>query len=99
MRKVIYYRSTFQMLTIGIALLLIFSTPLFAQEGDPVKGKTLFNSNCASCHNLDRKMTGPPLRGVGNKYEREWIYSWVANSSAVVKSGDKQAVAIFNEYK
>ena len=28
---------------------------------DATKGKELFNSNCAACHNLDRKMTGPAL--------------------------------------
>lgn len=98
MRKVISRNSTFQILHIGVALLLIFSTSLMAQEGDPAKGKALFNTNCAACHNLDRIMTGPALRGVGNKYEKEWIYNWVHNSTAVVNSGDAQAVAIFNEF-
>ncbi|WP_299833497.1 c-type cytochrome [uncultured Tenacibaculum sp.] len=27
-------------------------------------GRKLFNANCASCHKLDKDMTGPALRGV-----------------------------------
>lgn len=98
MRKVIHCNSTFQILNTGIVLLLIFSTSLFAQEADLAKGKALFNTNCASCHTLDRKMTGPALRDIGDKYEIEWLYNWIKNSSAMVKAGDPQAVAIFNEY-
>ena len=67
--------------------------------GDPVQGKQLFNSNCASCHKLDGKMTGPPLRGIEQKHSREWLYSWIKNSTAMIKSGDAQAVKIWEEYK
>lgn len=70
-----------------------------AGAGDPVKGKALFNSNCAACHKLDAKSTGPALRGVAQKHDMEWIYKWVHNSSDMVKSGDPAAVAIFTEYK
>jgi len=66
--------------------------------GDPVAGKALFNTNCAACHKLDAKSTGPALRGVANKYDMAWIYKWVNNSSAMIKSGDAKAVAIFEQY-
>ncbi len=65
--------------------------------GDPVKGKALFNSNCAACHKLDAKSTGPALRGVSEKHDMEWIYKWVHNSSDMIKSGDAAAVKLFNE--
>jgi hypothetical protein len=75
------------------------STPATATAGgDAVAGKALFNANCAACHNLDRKMTGPALRGVTGRHAREWFYPWIANSSAMIKSGDADAVKIFNEY-
>ncbi len=67
--------------------------------GDPAKGKEIFNANCAACHKLDAKMTGPALRNVGAKYEAEWLYKWIANSQALIKSGDAQANAVWNEYK
>ena len=68
-----------------------------AGAGDAVKGKELFNANCASCHKLDSKSTGPALRGVADKHDRAWLYKWIHNSSELIKSGDAEAVKIFNE--
>ena len=48
---------------------------------DPVKGKELFNANCAACHKLDAKATGPMLRGIAAKYDKAWLYKWIRNSS------------------
>ncbi len=70
-----------------------------AGGADAAKGKEIFNANCAACHKLDAKMTGPALRNVGSKYDKEWLYKWIANSQALIKSGDAQAVAVWNEYK
>ncbi len=61
-------------------------------------GKSLFNSNCAACHKLNRKAVGPALAGVTDKYEREWLYPWIKNSAAMIAAGDPRAVAIYNEY-
>jgi cytochrome c551/c552 len=65
--------------------------------GDAVAGKGLFNANCAACHKLDVKSTGPALRGIANKYDMAWIYKWVHNSSELIKSGDAKAVKVFEE--
>ena len=67
-------------------------------SGDPVKGKELFNTNCAACHKLDAKMTGPALRGVGDKYDKAWLYKWIKNSSDLIKSGDANAVKVYEEF-
>ncbi len=69
-----------------------------AASGDAAAGKALFNAQCAACHKLDAKMTGPALRGVGDKYEKEWLYKWIRNSADLIKSGDERANKIFNEY-
>jgi len=62
------------------------------------KGEALFKSLCAACHRRYKKMTGPALFGVADKYDREWIYSWVKNSAAMIASGDAKAIAIYEEY-
>ena len=77
---------------------LCFSVALNAQEPDIQKGKSLFNANCAACHKLKKRAVGPALAGVSSKYDKEWLYSWIKNSTAMVKSGDAQAVAIYEEY-
>ena len=85
--------------TFTIALFLFFASfSLGAQEADVQAGKKLFNANCAACHKLNKKAVGPALKGVSAKYDREWLYSWIKNSAAMIKDGDPQAVAVWEEY-
>lgn len=104
MKQVIHRKLTQKFLLSGLIFLLAFSTSLFAQEGDPAKGKTLFNTNCAACHNLDRKMTGPALRHVEQRLaddeglDRDWLAAWIRNSAAVIKDGDAYGNKIYAEY-
>ncbi|MDY0090364.1 MAG: cytochrome c3 family protein [Flavobacteriaceae bacterium] len=96
MKKVGLSRSISGIIQLSLALWLMASSNIFAQDVEA--GKALFNSQCAACHNLDRKMTGPPLRGMADKYEVEWLHKWIRNSSEMIKSGDERANKIFNEY-
>ena len=88
--------------------MLSFSFSSFAQDAapaaeasatsaDPAKGKELFNANCAACHKLDGKATGPELRGVADKFEAAWLHKWIRNSSDLIKSGDAQAIKVFED--
>ena len=79
-------------------LLFFFLLSTHSQDVDISKGKSLFNANCAACHKLNKNLIGPALAGVSEKYEREWLYSWIKNSSAMIKSGDDRAVAIWEEW-
>jgi len=86
-----------------LPLFILVSTFTFqgalAQEDAAIQaGKKLFNANCAACHKLNKRAVGPALKGVSSKYDKEWLYSWIKNSTAMVKSGDAQAVAIYEEY-
>ncbi len=105
MKQVIHRRLSNNILRSSLIILLAFTTTLSsAQKGDPAKGKSLFNANCAACHQLDKKMTGPALRNVEQRLsdneslDRDWIYAWIRNSASVIKSGDAYANKIFNEF-
>ncbi|MFC4722529.1 cytochrome c3 family protein [Geojedonia litorea] len=104
MKQVIYRKLTSKILYLGFIVLLTFSATLNAQEGDPAKGKTIFNTNCAACHQLDKKMTGPALRNIEQRLldeqglDRAWLSAWIRNSAGVIKSGDAYGNQIFNEY-
>ncbi len=103
MKQVNHRKLSRKVLQLSVLFLLTISTSLFAQEGDPANGKSLFNANCASCHKLDKKMTGPALRNVESRLEeagldRQWIYDWVHNSSSMIKAGDEYGNKIFDEY-
>lgn len=67
-------------------------------SADAALGKDLFNSLCAACHKMDANSIGPPLRGISDERDTEWLHAWIKNSGALIASGDEQAVAIYNEY-
>lgn len=80
------------------------TTDEVALDGDPQKGKQLFNQNCAACHSLDRKMTGPALANIEQQLldeeglGKDWLYAWIKNSQGMISSGDAHALEIYNEY-
>ena len=90
--------STFKKLLTGLSFLFLLSINISAQQGDAVNGKKLFNANCAACHKLDKKLIGPPLKGVSEKRSKEWLHAWIKDNNALRASGDKDAIAIFKEF-
>ncbi|WP_306564848.1 c-type cytochrome [Flavobacterium lindanitolerans] len=112
MKKVGNHNSISRILLFSLALMLTFSVSSFAQDpaapaaeaaapaagaGDAAAGKALFNANCAACHKLDAKMTGPALRGVTERHDKKWLHAWIKDSQAMIKAGDAAAVKVFNE--
>jgi mono/diheme cytochrome c family protein len=62
-------------------------------------GMALYKANCTACHAIDRKVVGPALAGVWDRWEsEEKIVAWVQNSSKLIASGDAYSNKIFNEY-
>lgn len=69
-----------------------------ANDGNAENGEKVFKSYCAACHTPGTKqLVGPGLAGVGEKYDRSWIYKWVKNSKALIESGDADAIAVYEE--
>jgi mono/diheme cytochrome c family protein len=92
------FKSLVSPLALNSFFVLLISLNISAQDVDIAKGKSLYNANCASCHKLNKKLIGPALKGVSAKYEKEWLYAWIKNSAAMIKAGDEQAIAIYEEY-
>ena len=62
-------------------------------------GKALFSANCASCHAINKRLTGPALAGVEDRWpDKKLLHQWIKNNAAVLKSGDKYANDLYNEY-
>jgi cytochrome c551/c552 len=56
-------------------------------------GKALFNANCASCHKMDKDLTGPALLGVGDRWSStDLLKTWIKNWPEAVATGDPYAV-------
>ena len=78
-------------LLIGIILCNSFIT--LGQDG-----KSLFKQNCSICHKLGARVVGPDLVGINEKRSEEWLIKFIKSSQTLIKSGDADAVAIFEEY-
>jgi len=70
-----------------------------AKAADPSKGKTLFQQNCASCHNVHKKVTGPALKDVESRWaDKKLLHQWIHNSASVLATGDAYANNLYKEY-
>jgi mono/diheme cytochrome c family protein len=79
-----------------VALLMLSQSA----QADPVdEGKSLFMSRCAACHNVNKILTGPALAGVDQRRSIDWIISFVHSSQTMIKKGDKDAVALFEQFR
>ncbi len=79
----------------GTILFLSFSLGTSANAQD---GKTLFQTNCASCHAVNKKVTGPALAGVEDRWpDRKKLHAWVKNPAGFAKT-DAYAANLIKEY-
>lgn len=89
----------FWRINIFVFLLLVFSY-LHTKAQD---GEALFKGNCGSCHQVHKKMTGPALSGVHDRWgnAEEEMIAFVKNSQGYMKAGRPKsayAQALFNEF-
>ncbi|MBA2330612.1 MAG: c-type cytochrome [Flavisolibacter sp.] len=85
-------------LLLGFLFQFILYSNVYAQ--DAIDGKQLFQQNCQTCHALDKKLTGPALRGFTTKgpwTDRQNIYDWIHNPAAFIAKDD-YARALKDEY-
>lgn len=95
-KKVMNYPRVTKYFSLFISVFLvafISTTSVFGQDGE-----ALFKANCTSCHAINDRVIGPPLKGISQRHKEDWLLKWIKNSQAVVKSGDPYAVKIFAEY-
>ncbi len=62
---------------------------LMAMEGDPGRGKTVFEASCQSCHQVDGKGVdfGPKLSEIGSKLPREAQFVSILHPDAGISFG------------
>ncbi len=93
------FQGMFRSLTYSLSVVLIsflLSSPASAQDGEK-----LFKANCSSCHKINKKLIGPALAGVEERWEdKEALYAWIKNSQDYLKKNpdDSYAQELFLEY-
>ena len=77
------------------------STYTATKEVKNVAGKNLFQSNCQTCHALNKTLTGPALAGVENRgpwADRKNLVKWVKNPASMASENayTKELISTFN---
>lgn len=92
-----HHRITKTLLT--SILFVVFSFIINSVKAED--GKALFMKNCASCHAIDKKLTGPALMGVEDRWKgnRKNLHAWIKNTQAYMKAtNDAYAIGVYNEF-
>jgi mono/diheme cytochrome c family protein len=83
-----------QLAIVAGCMMLSLSNETIAQDGEKI-----FKQNCGVCHRVGGgRMVGPDLLGVTTKRSEEWLMKWTKGSQALIKSGDADAKAIYDEF-
>lgn len=79
-----------------ISLSILFKPTTVSAQPD---GAKIFKQNCSACHTVtDAKLVGPGLKGITTKRKEGWLLKWIKDSPALIKSGDADAKAIFDQF-
>jgi mono/diheme cytochrome c family protein len=80
------------------AALGLFATLLFPVAASAQDEAAFFRRNCFSCHTIGGgRLTGPDLKDVTQRKEREWLERFILNPKAVIDSGDSYAQQLQQE--
>lgn len=63
-------------------------TTIELEDIDPsmaTKGENIFNSQCTTCHKVEKKYIGPELKGVTKRRSPEWIMNMILDPELMVK--------------
>lgn len=95
-----FYTKIFASFVAAIMLTFNASAGLF-DEGDAVKGESLFKANCASCHKTtDAVLAAPGLKDIDVRWKGKdaLLIKWIQNPQAAAASGDPYVKGMVDKY-
>lgn len=80
--------------------LAVFVSISYSQDGwGQEPGEQIFQTTCFACHTIGGgRLVGPDLAGVHERRSQEWLERFVASSQSMIKDGDAEAAALFEEF-
>ena len=67
------------------------------EEAMAAQGAQVFTTKCSACHKIDSRHVGPPMKGVTERREPEWIMNMILNPEQMLKE-DETAKQLLREY-
>jgi len=65
---------------------------------DILRGRQLFENQCASCHSITKEGYGPSLGSVTKRHPERWLIDFIHDSQKVINSGDSYATHLFKQF-
>ncbi len=92
---------------VSLSLLIFSCSPNQTEFGKDIstdasqilKGKTLFDQQCSTCHNFNEDAIGPNLSGLTRQVESSWIIEFIKNPATAFDAKDPRAVELLAKYK
>src|SRR5262245_29523388 len=76
----------------------VISLALAASTGFAQESSDFFRQNCVSCHTIGGgRLTGPDLKNVTQRKEREWLIEFLQNPQTMMDKGDPYALKLQQE--
>ena len=78
-----------------LIVVLSFGNRIAAQDG-----KALFDLNCATCHKVDKDLTGPALKGIEDRVkDKKLLHEWIKNNQKVLATGNPYFTKLYDDWK
>ncbi|NUQ66530.1 MAG: c-type cytochrome [Pirellulales bacterium] len=88
----------FHRLRPSLRLLLLVGSLSYSGAASAQDAAQYFRQNCASCHTIGGgRLTGPDLKNVADRRDRQWLTRFILDPSAVLQSGDPYAAKLQEE--
>lgn len=92
---------------LGFGILLFSCSPSQKEFGLEIstdaslilKGRTIFEQQCSTCHNFNEDAIGPNLSGLTRQVETQWIRDFIKNPTAAIEAKDPRAVELLAKFK
>ena len=76
-----------------------FGLEISTDASQILKGRTIFEQQCSTCHNFNEDAIGPNLSGLTRQVETQWIRAFIKNPAAAIEAKDPRAVELLAKYK
>src|ERR1041385_2829921 len=79
-------------------LYMIWCLTALSATASAQEAADFFRQNCISCHTVGGgRLTGPDLKNVTQRKEREWLVEFLQNPQAMLEKGDPYALKLQQE--
>ncbi len=88
------------LMPIGVAWVASVSVLLVPDLAGAQDTAEYFRQNCMNCHTIGGgRLTGPDLKNLSQRQEREWLVNFLVDPRGVITSGDPYAQQLLEEFR